>query len=307
MGSRKYWIALAGAHGAGPALLRDVHQALVRLGISITDAFDLTQSELERELELSPAGAAVVHGARARLDAVESEYFALLDAGVEIVLFFEESYPQRLTTVLGGHLPPVLYCYGNRALLNQKAAAVLGEKQASEKGEMIAYLAAKELAAHQVVVVSGFARGIDLIAHRGALENGGTTVAVLPYGFSHLAVPESLRDVLNPDALLLVSPFEFEREYTQFNAMKRNKLACALSRAVYIVEAPAEGGIFEAGKSARTLGVPLYVTEYSEYPASAAGNPALMSEYAAIPVRGRVAGGVLSPNLDRLLGDVKFS
>ncbi len=307
MGSRKYWIALNDTRGAGPVLLRALHDALVRLGITVTDAFDLTQGELERELGLTPSQASVVFQARTRLEAVEEEYFALLDAGVDIVLFFDESYPHRLETVLGSAMPPVLYCYGNKALLSTRGAAVLGEKKASEKGEMIAYLAAKELVSHFITVVSGFARGVDMIAHRSALENGGATIALLPCGFAHLSVPETLRDVYNPDGMLFVSPFEFRKEYSQFNAIRRNKIACALSRAVYIVEAPEEGGIFEAGKSAHSLGVPLYVTEYAEYPESAAGNPLLVKDHGATPVRGRMAGGVRAPNLDRLIGDVKFA
>ncbi|MCU0845393.1 MAG: DNA-processing protein DprA [Spirochaetes bacterium] len=302
----KYWMALEQVKGVGPATMREIHDALRGPGLSIVDLFALSPDEMRAELSLREQAASLVDAARAKLPLVEDEYFRLIDAGIEVVLFFEETYPERLSRLLKNEAPSMLYVYGNRALLRDKGAAVLGEKSVSEKGELVAYLAAQELVRHRIAVVSGFARGADMIAHRAALENGGGTIGVLPYGFSQLKIPDSLKETYSPDSMLLVSPFGFATEYSTFNAFRRNRLACALSKAVYIVESPAEGGIFEAAKSAKTLGVPLYTTEYAEYPETAAGNPVLMRDLGAQAVRGRLVNNALSPNLDRLIADVKF-
>jgi DNA processing protein len=302
----KYWMALEQVKGIGPASMREIHDALRGPGLSIVDLFALSPEEMRAELSFREPIAAAIDAARGRLALVEDEYFKLIDAGIEIVLFFEESYPERLARLLKNEAPPMLYAYGNRALLREKSAAVLGEKSVSEKGELVAYLASQDLVRHHITVVSGLARGADMIAHRAALESGGTTIGVLPYGFSQLRMPDSLKEVYNPDAMLLLSSFGFAAEYSTFNAFRRNRLACALSKAVYIVESPAEGGIFEAAKSAKTLGIPLYTTEYAEYPDTAAGNPVLMRELGAQAVRGRLINNALSPNLDRLIADVKF-
>jgi DNA processing protein len=302
----KYWMALEQVKGVGPAAMREIYDALKGPGLSIVDLFSLSPEEMRAELSLRDPIASAIDAARGRLPLVEDEYFTLIDAGIEIVLFFEESYPERLARLLKNEAPSMLYVYGNRSLLREKGAAVLGEKSISEKGELVTYRAAQELVRHRITVISGLARGTDMIAHRVALESGGETIGVLPYGFSQLKMPDSLKEVYNPDSMLLVSAFGFPAEYSTFNAFRRNRLACALSKAVYIVESPAEGGIFEAAKSAKTLGIPLYTTEYAEYPGTAAGNPALMRDLGAQAVRGRLVNNALSPNLDRLIADVKF-
>lgn len=302
----KYWIALEQTKGIGTAHLGEIYDALCSKNLSIVDLFDLTPGEIKAELYLKDVIADAVPQAGSRLNAVEQEYLSILDAGAGIVMFFEENYPSRLRKIMKNTCPPVLYVYGNKNLLKTKAAAILGDKNISEKGELIAYGAATELVRHHITIASGFARGAGLIAHRAALEKSGNTIAVLPYGFSHLQVPDMLKDVLNLDKILFISPFSFTREFSQFSAMHRNRIICAMSHAVFIVESPPEGGIFEAGKSANNLGIPLYTTEYANYPESAAGNQKLISELGANPVRGRMQDNRVVPNMDRLIGDVKF-
>ena len=176
----------------------------------------------------------------------------------------------------------------------------------SERGEMISFEAARVLARHRIVVVSGFARGADLIAHRSALVHDGATVAMVPYGIFHLTVPDLLRDVMDPGRIAVVSPFYPSREPNKYNAFIRNKFICAMSCAAYIVEAPPEGGIFEAAKSAHNLNVPLFTTEYAEFPKNAGGNRKIIDEMGGIPVLGKMENGMLVPNMDRLVGTARF-
>ena len=83
-------------------------------------------------------------------------------------------------------------------------------------------------------------------------------------------------------------------------------MICALSHAVYIVEAPEEGGVFEAAKSANKLNIPLFTTQYSEYPENAAGNKIILEEMSGMPVRGRMENDMLVPNMDKIIGFAKF-
>ena len=183
---------------------------------------------------------------------------------------------------------------------------MLGDRDVSDKGEMISFEAAREVVRHKYTVIGGFARGAGLVAHRSALVGGGSTVAFVPYGMFHFNIPPILSDVFNPDTMLVVSPFYPTREANQFNAFIRNKILCAASYAVFIVEAPPDGGIFEAAKSAHNLGVPLFITEYAEYPKNAGGNRKIMDELGGIPVLGRIENEMLIPNMDRIIGAVKF-
>lgn len=302
----KYWIALARAKGIGPANLNTIYNTIKKHNISVSDILDLTHDEIKEEFSFNDKLTESILNAKKTLPRIEEDYFELLDTGIETVLFFEDSYPERFRQILGSSLPPVLYTFGDKNILKQKGAAILGDMNASAKGEEIAYLAARELTVHEIVVISGMAKGIDTIAHRSALENHGKTTAILPYGIKHLKIPHLIQNIYNQDNLLLVSPFYPTDEFNKYNAYIRNRLVCALSYAVYIVECPSESGILEAGKSARKLKIPLYVTEYAEYPESASANKQLMDEFNGIPVKGKMVNNVLTPNMDKLIAGVKF-
>ena len=191
--------------------------------------------------------------------------------------------------------------------MKNRGIAILGDKDVSERGEMISFEAARELCpARGSTVISGFAQGADLIAHRSALVQDGTTIAVVPYGIFHLTVPDLLRDVMDPSRFAVVSPFYPSREPNKYNAFIRNKIICAMSYAVYIVEAPADGGIFEAAKSARNLKIPLFTTEYADFPKNAAGNRKIIDELGGIPVLGKMENDMLVPNMDHSSGTARF-
>jgi DNA processing protein len=92
----------------------------------------------------------------------------------------DPAYPPLLSQL---HDPPdELYVRGRAEVLTEPAVAVVGARTCSSYGSQVARSLARELTAAGVVVVSGLARGIDGEAHRGALEAGGSTIAVLGCG-----------------------------------------------------------------------------------------------------------------------------
>jgi DNA protecting protein DprA len=307
MNYTRYWMALDQAMGIGPASMMAIQEKLKENNLSVNDLFDLSPGDMAKEFMFNDKIIDGISIAKSLLPMVEKDYFALIDAGFDAILFHDPSYPARLHTLLKHNIPPILYIFGNKNILRERGAAILGDKDVSPKGEVISQMAAKDLSSHRIVTISGFAKGADMIAHHSALAHGGKTVAVLPYGMTHLKVPESIEDIFDGSRAVLVSPFYPTREYSQYNSYNRNRVIAALAYAVFIVEAPAEGGIFEAGKSANNIGTQLFVTEYSEYPANAAGNRRLIEEFGGQPVRGRKINDLLTPNLDKLIGAVKFS
>jgi DNA processing protein len=306
MNSTKYWIALEQTHGIGPAHLIEIHAALKEVNLSLVDLCDLTSEEIKKEFRFPDKIAEALAGIPSVLPKIEEDYFKLLESGIDVVPFFSERYPRRLTEILGNAIPPLLYVCGNAGLLNSKGVAVLGDRDVSDRGEMISFGASRELCRHSIVVISGYAQGADLIAHRSAIVNNGTTIAFVPYGIFHFKVPDILSDVMDLARMAIVSPFYPAREPNKYNAFIRNKIICALSFAVYIVEAPAEGGIFEAAKSAYNLKIPLYTTEYADFPKNAQGNRKIMDELGGIPVLGKMENDMLVPNMDKIIGTVKF-
>lgn len=306
MKNYKYWIALDQAKGIGPASLQGIYKSLTKSGLSITDLFDLNAAEIKEELHINDQTIAGIMSAKESLPRIEETYYQLLDSGVETTLFFEETYPSRFIDTLKNTFPPVIYSIGNKSILKDKGVAVLGESSIGEKGESITYMAAKELARHNIVTISGLAGGADTTAHRSALENAGKTAAILPYGIMNLKIPDALKYAYDPERMLMMSALFPTAEYSKYNAYNRNRLICALSCAVYLVESTQEGGIFEAAKSAHKLNIPLFTTQYAEYPKSASANKKLIEEFKAAPVKGRMINNELTPNMDKLIGIVKY-
>ena len=307
MNSTKYWIALERVSGVGPAHLKEIYGIISGAGVSLSEIFELTEVEISNEFQLNPKTVSFIKNAVELLPAVTDEYEKIIDAGITVTTFYSNAYPERLHSVLGNSIPPILYSYGNFQILKKKGAAILGDSNISSRGEFIAYMAAKDLAEHDIPVISGFASGAGLTAHRSSLEYGGSTVAVLPYGILKLNIPEIIKPVFDEQRFLAISTFYPEDAATKFTAYARNKIICALSNAVFIVESPEEGGIYESAKSAQSLKIPLYTAEYAEYPPNASGNKKILAEMGAYPVRGRKNSDNLTvPNMDRIIADVKF-
>lgn len=307
MNSIKYWIALERVQGIGPATLKEIYKKILPLGLSLSDLFGLSISELRSEFNFNEKVASAFIEAESFMEQVDNEYMDILDAHIEVIPFFSKDYPERLHKLLGNNIPPFLYVFGNKNILKIPGAAILGERTISERGELISYMAAKELSVKKINIVTGLAKGAGLAATRGALETGGVTTAFVPYGILKLQIPDFLKDIYNPSLMLCISIFPPNAEADQFSAYIRNRVICAFSYAVYIVEAPQDGGIFEAAKSAHSLKVPLYTTEYADYPESAIGNKSIMTDFGAHPVRGKRVDDITVPNVDKIIADVKFS
>src|SRR4026209_2611195 len=88
-------------------------------------------------------------------------------------------YPKRLLTLFGGLAAPNLYFKGNLSLLEGPTVGFCGSRKASEAGIKIAQDCAQQLSAEGICVVSGYATGVDIAAHRAALAGGATTIVVL--------------------------------------------------------------------------------------------------------------------------------
>ena len=306
MNSMRYWVALERVPGVGPVQLKEIYRIVSGTGISLSDIFPLNEDEIQNEFGIDKKTVSFIKTAGDFLPSATEEYQKIIDAGINIIPFFSDTYPDRLNRLTAGNTPSLLYVYGNINIFKIKGAAILGDKNVSSRGEFISYMAAKELVSRGINVISGLAKGADNAAHRSALEYGGVTMALVPYGILKLNIPELIKPVYDPERFLAVSCFKPEDASNKYNAFIRNRLICALSHAVFIVESPESGGIFEAAKSAHNLKIPLYTAEYSEYPESASGNKKILAELGGYPVRGKKSDNLTVPNMDRIIADVKF-
>ena len=155
----------------------------------------------------------------------------------------DPSFPELLRAIHDP--PPLLYLRGAAVpeLLARPAVAVVGARACSSYGRSVTRSLTRELAAAGLVVVSGMARGIDGEAHRGALESGGATVAVLGCGIDRdypAAHAELARRICEHG--LVVSEYEPGVEPAPWRFPARNRIIAGLCRATVVVEARDRSG-----------------------------------------------------------------
>jgi DNA processing protein len=128
-------------------------------------------------------------------------------------------------------------------VLGRPAVAIVGARACSTYGAQVARMLGRELAASGLVVVSGLARGVDGEAHRGALDAGGITVAVLGCGIDRdypAAHTELARRICERG--LVVSEYEPGVEPAPWRFPARNRIIAGLTAATVIVEARERSG-----------------------------------------------------------------
>ena len=162
--------------------------------------------------------------------------------GIGTIGYADESYPENLKQL--AHMPPVLFVRGEIQAEDKTAAAVVGTRVPSYYGRQVAEKLGRELALHRVTVVSGLARGVDTFAHKGALDGGGRTLAVLGCGVDVYYPPENrkLYDAVSASGAL-ISEFSLGVEPLAMNFPKRNRIVSGLSQAVVAVEAGEKSGV----------------------------------------------------------------
>jgi DNA protecting protein DprA len=216
---------------------------------------------------------------------------------ISMLMNGSQEYPFVLSKRLGAEAPPVLFAMGNTDILGRVSVGFCGSRKSSEKGLRVTADCARILAANGVNVVSGYAHGVDLAAHRSSLAHGSTTTFVLAEGILHFRAKAEVASLLDDSSFVAVSEFLPRLPWTVHSAMQRNKTICGLSDAMILVESGTTGGTFAAGKAALDIGTPLFVVEYLQPPLSAEGNAYFLAN-GAVPLRGNRLG---EPNLGAVL------
>ncbi len=163
--------------------------------------------------------------------------------GADIILLDDGVYPSMLRETSD---PPItLYVKGAWSeCLEQPCIAIVGSRRASTYGQNTALMLARDLAKRGVTIISGLARGIDAAAHRGALEAGGRTVAVMGTGID-MIYPRDHRKLVN-EILdkngAVISEFPLSTPPAPQNFPYRNRVISGLSLGVLIVEAAENSG-----------------------------------------------------------------
>ena len=149
--------------------------------------------------------------------------------------------------------PKTLYFYGkmpenmskNGQQIRPKTVAIVGSRHNTKYGEEVAYHLAYELGKHGVIVVSGLAFGIDSIGHRGCLDAGGVTIAVLGTSIDNI-YPKSHQplasEIIAKSGAIMSEYAPGERVDTRYSFLERNRIISGLSDIVVVIEAAERSG-----------------------------------------------------------------
>jgi DNA processing protein len=215
---------------------------------------------------------------------VDAELEWMARERVRLLVNGSADFPQALETIPDP--PHLLYIRGTLEPRDRRAIAVVGSRHCTNYGRKIAERLSSDLARAGFTVISGLARGIDGVCHRGALKAGGRTLAVLAGGLSKIYPPEHAdlaREVEAAGALLTEAPMGMEPMAGMFPA--RNRLISGLSRGVVIIEAAERSGALITASHAAEQGKPVFAVPGPMDSPASAGTHQLLRK-GAILIRG---------------------
>jgi len=241
-------VRLALVSGVGPRHRQDL---VVRFG-SPSAVLAASVAELQSVGGIGPKIAARIAAAREEIDA-EGELALAAAHGIDVLTEADDAYPRPLRQI---HDPPgVLFRRGTLTPQDELAIAIVGTRHATRYGLAQAERLAAGLARVGFTIVSGLARGIDAASHRGALDAGGRTIAVLGSGLMNIYPPENeglARDVAASGCLLSEAPPRMVPLSGAFP--QRNRIISGLATGTIVVEAANRSGALITARHAYEQG-----------------------------------------------------
>ncbi|MEM9445796.1 MAG: DNA-processing protein DprA [Verrucomicrobiota bacterium] len=174
--------------------------------------------------------------------------------GLEVIHYEDDRYPVKLREIYDP--PLVLYIKGDPSCLEKMSIAVVGSRHTSYYGGEVAKKLSYQMAYSGISIVSGLARGIDTMAHQGALAAKGSTVAVMGCSLDRIYPSENeiLADKISESGGLLISEFALGRAPDRQTFPMRNRIVSGLSSGVLVIEAGAESGALITAQRAMEQG-----------------------------------------------------
>ncbi|KUO58750.1 hypothetical protein APF79_06185 [bacterium BRH_c32] len=158
-----------------------------------------------------------------------------------LITYLDKDYPYLLKNI---YSPPLyLFIKGEITKTDLSAVAIVGTRLPSAYGKIQAEYFASALSKNNVTVISGMARGIDTIAHRNALQNGGRTIAVMGTGMD-VIYPSENRNLFNSiiENGAVITEYDYETKPDAQNFPRRNRIISGLSLGTIVIETRINGG-----------------------------------------------------------------
>ena len=193
------------------------------------------------------------------IDQYSTAYDEYLRRGIDVIGFWEPSYPQNL--LRNKDQPFFLFVQGKSSILQDvHSVAIIGARQACTMSCSIQKRLGNICVEYGFVVVSGLAKGLDTAAHKGCIERQGETIAVLAHGLGVPLYPKenqalALEMIRNNGCL--VSAYDLYTPPSRYRFLERNRIQVGLSKGVVFTAALKKGGTAYTVRYAQSLRVPV--------------------------------------------------
>lgn len=176
-----------------------------------------------------------------QLTEAEAELRFIKDNDIEFSYFLDKTYPERLKHCLDG---PILFFHsGNIDLKNKKIISIVGTRKVTTYGTVFCEKLIEELAPLDPIIVSGFAYGVDITAHKAAMDNNLQTIACLAHGLNQVYPKVHKKYVTKVEQHGgFITEFWSDDPFDRNNFLKRNRIIAGLSEATIVIESAEKGG-----------------------------------------------------------------
>jgi DNA processing protein len=205
------------------------------------EIFHAKKSYLEKIEGIGPVRAAAVTAFKDFTEAEEQIKF-IEKYKIRPLFLTDKDYPQRLLNCYDS--PTLLYYRGEANLNASKMVSIIGTRSHTDYAKQVTEKLVKDLAAQNVTVVSGLAFGVDAIAHKTAVKNDLSTIAVLAHGLDQIYPAEHAglaKDLIKHDGGLLTE-FRSNTKPDKHNFPTRNRIVAGMSDATIVIETSIKGG-----------------------------------------------------------------
>lgn len=175
------------------------------------------------------------------LTEAEAEIRFIEENDIQYSYFKDKTYPEKLKYCLDG---PILFFHaGNIDLVNKKILSIVGTRKITTYGNVFCEKLIEELAPINPVIVSGFAYGVDICAHKAALSNGLQNIACLAHGLNQIYPKVHKKYMAQVEENGgFISEFWSTDPFDRNNFLKRNRIIAGMSEATIVIESAEKGG-----------------------------------------------------------------
>ncbi len=246
------WLSLSMTPGLGSRLTGK----LLRHFGSPANVFRASLTQLEA-CQLPSVPARAIHAKQAHKDA-EEELSRARALGCRLLNWDDPEYPQRLLEIYDP--PPLLYVRGDATVLNRHSISMVGTRRPTPYGNQVAEKLGHDLAARGLSIVSGMARGIDSLAHQGAVRApNGAPVGVLGTGVDVIYPKENKKLFAEVEKRgALISEFPLGTHPAPENFPIRNRVVAGMSLGIIVVQGAQYSGSLITARLGMEFGREVY-------------------------------------------------